>query len=100
MKEMQRSAQLLITSYDQRKVDQGYERILAIKSKKIHVGTPKNQKVKLTKGQPQIWGCDKNDLKQISISISGSIEDLQKLLSIKTIEGVYMQLLLEKKSVA
>jgi hypothetical protein len=61
------------------------------------MGKPKIQKVKFTKDQPVIWGCDKNDLKQVSIPISGSIEDMTKLLAIKTIEGVYMQLLLANK---
>ena len=97
---MLRSAQLLITSYDQRKVDQGYRKILSAKPKKIDIGTPKIQKVKSTKDQPIIWGCDKNDLKQMSIPITGSIEDLKKLISIKTIKGVYMQLLLEKELAA
>lgn len=97
---MQRSAQLLITSYDKQKVDQGYKEILAIKSKNIHVGKPKPQKVSSTKNQPPIWGCEDNDLKQVSITIDGEFEDIRKLLSIKTIEGVYMQLFLEKESTA
>ena len=94
---MQHSAQLFITSYDQGKIDEGYKKIISKKTKNIDIGSPKIQKVKTTKGQPTIWGCDKNDLKQVSIPVSGSIEDLTKLLAIKTIEGVYMQLLLAKK---
>ncbi|HVB66205.1 MAG TPA: hypothetical protein VND01_00750 [Candidatus Acidoferrales bacterium] len=94
---MRRSAQLLITSYDRLKVDQGYRKILATKPKGVDVGRPKIQKVEFTKDQPIIWGCNKNDLRQMSIPITGSIEDLKKLISIKTIEGVYMQLLLEKE---
>jgi hypothetical protein len=97
---MLHSAHLIITSYDKQKVDQGYKKILSAKSKKIDMGTPKIQKVKFAKNQPMIWGCDKNDLKQMTIPLSGSIEDLKKLITIKTIEGVYMQLLLEKELTA
>jgi len=97
---MLHSAHLIITSYDKQKVDQGYKKILSVKSKKIDMGTPKIQKIKSTKNQPIIWGCDKNDLKQMTIPLSGSIEDLKKLITIKTIEGVYMQLLLKKELTA
>ena len=93
------SAQLVITSYDQKKTKQGLE---AIRAKsgilKIEMGRPKTQAVRLSKDKPAIWGCEGRDLKRLSVEVSGSTEALAKLVSIKTIEGVYMQLLVKKQT--
>ena len=79
------------------KSPKGYNAILSKqKNLAIKVGVPTKQKVRLGKNDPPIWGCKGNDLKRITIPISGSLDDLTQLLALKTIEGVYMQLLLQK----
>ncbi len=95
---MRRSAQLHIISYDDEKITRGYN---AIKSKinKLEIELEKSQpsKVKLTKNSPPIWGCIGTELKQCTLSLNGSINDLAELTTIKTIEGVYIRLLVSKK---
>ena len=97
MKKLTKSAQLTITSYDKRGLQRGYDAVLSKSSSEIKIGKPKPQKVVLTKDSPKIWGCKGTDLKRVSVSIAGSMEDIEKLTAIDTIEGVYIRLLVSEE---
>ena len=93
---MQKSATLVLTSYDLQKIEGAISKIKKSTSK-LHVttGEPVTQKIKLIEVQPPIWGCKKADLKRQAISLNGSEKDLQKLTKITVPQGVYLQLLLQ-----
>lgn len=91
---MQKSAQLVLTSYNSKTIDVSIESILsqALKMNISVKGKPVSSAVSSNKKIP-MWGCEKNDVKRKSVFVSGSIQDLMKLIRIETPEGVYIQLI-------
>jgi len=90
MTRMEKTAQLVLNSYDASKIQNAISNIKKSKSTlNIKLGKPVTSKSKVT-----IWGCQTNDLKQKTMPISGTQSDLKKLLLKLTVtEGVYIQLL-------
>lgn len=92
---MDTTAQLVLNSYDSSKIKTAISKIKKSNSKfNVKLGKPITSKTKLAKGEPKIWGCETNDLKREVMEVSGSVDDLKKLLlNLKLTEGVYIQLL-------
>lgn len=95
MKEMQKSAKLVLTSYNLDTINTSLAVILAqaVKMRVSVEGTPVSSKVVFSNDDTPIWGCKRSDVKRKSVFVSGSVQDLKKLIKIKTAEGVYVQLL-------
>jgi hypothetical protein len=94
---MYKSAQLIATSYDFDKIDKSLEKILE-QAKKFNVqasGKPTSRKVVFSDKENPLWGCMKSDVKCKSVYVSGSVENLKKIIKIKALGGVYIQLVLE-----
>lgn len=93
--EMQKSAQLVLTSYNLKTIDVSIDAILsqAVKMNISVEGKPVSSKVVPSKKTTPMWGCERDDVQRKSIFVSGSIDDLKKLIKIKTPEGVYVQLI-------
>ena len=91
---MQKYAQLVLTSYNSKTIDVSIESILsqALKMNISVKGKPVSSMVTSNKKIP-MWGCEKNDVKRKSVLVSGSVQDLMKLIRIETPEGVYIQLI-------
>ena len=89
---MEKTAQLVLNSYDSLKIETAISNIKKSKSKlNVKLGEPVTSKSKV-----KIWGCQTNglNLRQKTMSVSGSQEDLKRLLlKLKVTEGVYIQLL-------
>lgn len=87
-----KTAELVVNSYDESKIETAISNIKKSKSQlNVKLGDPVQSKSKV-----KIWGCPTNvgNLKQKTIPVSGSQEDLKKLLlKLKVTEGVYIQLL-------
>jgi ribosomal protein S10 len=92
MEHMQKSAHLVLTGYDLSKIE---GTVSKIKKYTKEIGLEVKDESISVKGKSELWGCQKDDTKQKSILVSGSLEDLQKLIKIKTADGVYVQLLLK-----
>ncbi len=92
---MQKSAQLVLTSYNSKTIDVSIESILsqALKMNISVEGKPVSSKVIPSNKKIPMWGCEKDDVKRKSVFVSGSIQDLMKLIRIETPEGVYVQLI-------
>jgi hypothetical protein len=89
---MQKSAHLVLTGYELSKIN---ETMSKIKKYTKEIGLQVKDESSPAKGKSELWGCQKDDTKQKSILVSGSTEDLQKLIKFKTADGVYLQLLLK-----
>lgn len=92
---MKKTAHLVLTGYEPSKIE---GTISQIKKYTKQIGLEAKEESVLVKGKSELWGCQKDDTKQKSILVSGSMEDLQKLIKFKTVDGVYLQLLLTKES--
>lgn len=89
------SAKIVVSSYNLPQVQGTITKIMT-QSPKYHVktvGKPFIQKMSVSSNQPKIWGCDGKDVKTRSIFLSGSSDDLKKLLKIPAPDGVLIQLL-------
>lgn len=96
---MEKSARLVLTSYDSSKIKGAISTIQkSTKTGRVDVkfGKPVDQKVKWTSGQPRIWGCSKADLKRKYVLVSGKTSDLRKISKVQVPKGVYVQLLLKQ----
>jgi ribosomal protein S17 len=92
---MEKTAKLVVTSYDLPKVNGTITKIMQ-QSSKYHVNvtsSPVTLKMTVSHDQPKIWGRKGDDVKMKSIFVSGSSDDLRKLLKIQAPDGVYIQLL-------
>lgn len=91
---MQIQAQLALTGYNDRNVKLALKKIMEkLSDSKITVnGDPIKQSEPLD-NQPPLHGCDHNDLTVISISVSGSLKDVKRLVETKTPRGVMVELL-------
>ncbi|MHB8546500.1 MAG: hypothetical protein ACYDAJ_07020 [Nitrosotalea sp.] len=92
---MEKSAKLVVTSYDLPKVNGTITKIMK-QSSRLNVnvtGGPITMRMTVSQNQPKIWGCEGDDVKMKSISVSGSSDNLKKLLKIHAPDGVYLQLL-------
>jgi hypothetical protein len=89
-----KEAELVLNSYDTGKIASAIANIKKSNSQlNITLGAPKNH-TSSKPVKPKIWGCETNDLKRKIMSVSGSQEDMTKLLlKLKVTEGVYIQLL-------
>ncbi len=91
-------AQLLFTGYNSSNVKTAVAKIVK-QSSAFHVtvhGTPMTQKAKPVKGQPKLWGCGKEDVANTLIIVSGSLNDVKKLVKVDTPNGVQIELLPSK----
>ncbi|MBM2851811.1 MAG: hypothetical protein HW420_358 [Candidatus Nitrosotenuis sp.] len=89
---MKKFAHLVLTGYELPKIE---GTVSQIKKYTKQIGLEVKEESVSIKGKSELWGCQKDDTKQKSILVSGSMEDLQKLLKFKTADGVYLQLLLK-----
>ena len=86
-----KTAQVILTGYDKPKMDKSVKKILKY-SKKIGLSVIKDG-LKI-KPKSKLWGCEKNNVKEETIFLSGTIDDLEKILHVKIKDGIYLQLLL------
>lgn len=92
---MQKSAKIVLTSYDLPKINDAIKTIrLTASDLKIKAGSPRSLKVKKNPDQP-IWGCDASDLKRKAIPIKASTKNLKKFTKIKMPTGVVLQVSLQ-----
>lgn len=95
MKVTLKSAKLVLTSYDQPKVDKSISSILKNASKfnvEIKEG-PFVQKIGQFDNEPKLWGCDGNDVIRKAMMVRGSFSDMKNLVKIQTPDGVLVELL-------
>ncbi len=89
---MTESAQVVLTGYDKPKINESVKTLREY-SKKINVEiVEEHAKIK---AKSKLWGCEKNNLKQEILFLSGTMDDLRKILHVKTEDGIYLQLLLK-----
>lgn len=92
---MTKTAQIILTGYDTYKIQKSIS-LIEEYSKKINVKLdlepPRDEQVK---AQSKLWGCEKNNTKQKIIDVIGKKDDLQKIIDLKIIDGIYLQLLLK-----
>ena len=92
---MTKTAQIILTGYDNFKIQKSVSLIKSY-SKKINVELnlepPKDEQIK---AKSKLWGCEKNNAQQKVIDVTGRKDDLQKIIDLKIIDGIYLQLLLK-----
>ncbi len=89
---MIKSAQVVLTGYDKPKIAESIKMIKRY-SKTVNVKIIKDSTE--VKAKSKLWGCEKNNIIQEILFLSGAMDDLQKILDAKTKDGIYLQLLLK-----
>ena len=92
---MNKTAQIILTGYDNSKIQKSILRIKEYSEKinvKLDLEPPKNEQIK---AKSKLWGCEKNNAQQKIIDVTGKKDDLQKIIDLKIIDGIYLQLLLK-----
>ena len=89
---MTKSAQVILTGYDKPKMNKSIvmmkKYFKTINVKIIEDGTT-------VKAKSKLWGCEEGNIEQEVISLSGTMDNLQKILYAKPTDGIYLQLLLK-----
>ncbi len=92
---MTKTAQIILTGYDDSKIQKSVS-IIQDYSKKIgfnlDLEPPKEKQIK---AKSKLWGCEKNNVQQKIIDVTGKKDDLQKIIDLTIVDGIYLQLLLK-----
>ncbi len=92
---MTKTAQIILTGYDKSKIQKSVS-IIEDYSKKINLTLDLEPlKADQIKAKSKLWGCEKNNAQQKIIDVTGVKDDLQKILDLKIVDGIYLQLLLK-----
>ena len=89
---MNRSAQAILTGYDKTKID---ESVKIIKKHSKQVNIEINEGLEAIKAKSELWGCNKDNVEQRILFLTGTRDALQSILDAKTKDGIYLQLLLK-----
>lgn len=92
MKSMTQSAQVVLTGYDKPKIKASIKMIKRF-SEKIDLKIIEDS-VEI-KAKSKLWGCENNNVEQEILFLSGTMDDLQKILHVEIKDGIYLQLLLK-----
>ena len=89
---MNRSAQVILTGYDKTKID---ESVKIIKKYSKQVNIEIHEGLGEIKAKSELWGCNKDNAEQRILFLTGTQDALQSILDAKTLDGIYLQLLLK-----
>lgn len=90
-----KSARLVLTSYDEPKIDESVSNILENASRfNVEIKKePFDQKIGQFDNEPKLWGCDSKEIIRKAMMIRGPMSDMQNLVRIQTPDGVLVELL-------
>lgn len=92
---MTKTAQIILTGYDDSKIQESVTKIQKY-SKKIGINLdlnpPKDEQIN---AKSKLWGCEQNNAQQRIIDVTGRKDDLQKIIDLPIVDGIYLQLLLK-----
>ncbi len=86
------SAKVILTGYDKPKIKESVKMIIDYSKKNNLQVMNSDSKIE---SKAKLWGCEKNNIEQEIIFLSGTMDNLQKILYVKTKNGIYLQLLLQ-----
>ena len=90
-----KTAQIILTGYDESEIQKSVSLIEEFSKKnnvELDLEPPKDEQIK---AKSRLWGCEKNSAQQKIMDVTGRKDDLQKLIDLKIIDGIYLQLLLK-----
>ena len=90
---MTKTAQVVLTGYDTPKIKESVS-IIKKYSKTIGVEVVEDSS-KDVEAKSKLWGCETNNPQRETLSVTGSMDDLQKIIDAQIITGIYLQLLLK-----
>lgn len=90
---MTKTAQVVLTGYDAPKMK---ESVSMFKKYSKNIGVKVTQdSTEIIKAKSKLWGCDANKVQQEILSVTGSMDNLQKIINAQIKRGIYLELLLK-----
>lgn len=92
---MTKTAQIILTGYNKLKIQDSVSIIENYSKENNLTLNLEPLKKDQIKAKSKLWGCEKNNVQQKIIDVTGVKDDLQRILDLKIIDGIYLQLLLK-----
>ena len=89
-----KSAQVVLSGYDESKIEESFKMLIEYSERNNLVVKNRETSVK-SRAKSKLWGCEKNNLEQKTLLLNGTMDNLRKILDAETKDGIYLQLLLK-----